>query len=270
MILGIQNFYIFFVCMTRLISKTTYRPKKDIECSDTERPWPVVSNSVFKVDLNTRIKLHKVLRNIPGCSLLVERLTALTTRLNTLNQRRASIQTFKTGKSMVMGAQSHTVSLLFVHILCSMLRRIGIFVRNGRLIPINRVSGGKCNSGLDVEHFDENFDSTTTVKHERSFSGNIHTIELHNSKGEHSSTVTVPLFGTGAYIVMGRSGESQQQEICKKLFPVLKRNQNNYRSQQSEVSKLVKKIADNWSTIYRAKINELLPSEILSFILNTL
>lgn len=252
------------------INKRTYRPLKDVNHSDTSRPWPVVSNKVYKVCLNASIDLYKVLREIPGCSLLVERLTALTVRLNTLKQRRASIQTFKTGKSMVMGAQSHTVSLFFVHLLCSMLRNIGIKVRNGRLIPINSVSGGKCSSGLDVEHFDEKYDPTTTVKHERSFSGNIHTIELHNSKGEHSSTVTVPVFGTGAYIVMGRSGEQQHREICQALFPVLKRNQNPYKSQQSQNSKLVKKIAENWSAVHRAKIGELLPSEIVKLILSTL
>jgi TATA-box binding protein (TBP) (component of TFIID and TFIIIB) len=216
------------------------------------------------------IDLYKVLRDIPGCSLLVERLTALTSRHSTFDQRRASIQTFKTGKSMVMGAQSYIVSLLFVHILCGMLRGIGIPVRMGRLIPINRVSGGKCNSGLDVDHFDEKFDRTTAVKHERSFSGIIHTIELNNNnQTEQSSVVTVPLFGTGAYIVMGRSAEKQHQEICKKLFPVLKRNQNNYKSQHTQTSALVKKIAENWSATYKSRINDLLPSEILNLILNT-
>jgi hypothetical protein len=149
-----------------------------------------------------------------------------------------------------------------------MLREIGIDAHVGRLIPINSESGGKCASGLNVEHFDEEHDPTTTVRHERSFSGSIYPIPLHDSKGEYSSTVTVPLFSTGAYIVMGRSSERHYKEICQALFPALKRNQNPYRSHQTQTSKLSKKIAENWGAIYKAKIGELLPSQIVNLILS--
>lgn len=201
--------------------KAFWKNPVDVHLSAEDIPWPCARNIVATADLRHKIDMQQCVRSIGSTSFRASPLSADTIRTMTCGETILPTAQVFNSVIVLMGSNSISTSLYVLHFLRFMLCNFVVDRRmrsNATRLFINNFVSSTSYKPLDVKNYEAN-DTTSVVKHKKSFSGVTHKPTLPGRPG----TITLVVFETGKVNVM-KLDPIRERDMFIHVVPILERN----------------------------------------------